>query len=138
MTNDQKIAVLERMRELLADPDRVVLDPLHYFEIEDGTVIECGVAEARLRSQNCRVCFCGAASMAAFELTADKNNVVEVDEQICDVVASKLNELDVPFEPAAVKAFGHSRVGYLTSALMQGRAVEVVDACLADLHSVAA
>lgn len=136
MTTDQKVAVLTRMRELLANPDRVVLDPTHYFEIENGTVREITWDEAHEKRETCRVCFCGAATIAAYEVSEDIDEDSDaLDEDIREVIHAKISDLDIPLDRDVSASFGRGRVAHLTSALKQGRAVEVIDACLADLHA---
>lgn len=120
MTTETKIKVLERMRELLSDPERVVLDPMHYFETPDGD--EADATARNALGLGCRVCFCGAASVAAFDVvgpgySADGWHKANAD--VREAIADKITALGI------------------TSALKQGRAVEVVDAVIADLRAEA-
>lgn len=140
MINTEKIAVLERMRELLADPARVVLDPEHYFETDiNGTTVAMSLDDALDRRGRCRVCFCGAATLAAIEI-ARPGEDEPLDEAVREILTAKISELEIPLDREVAIRFGwgYSPVSALTSALKQGRAVEVVDAVLADLRAAVA
>lgn len=139
-----KVRVLERMRELLADPARVVLDPLHCFEREvNGEVIMLDYDEALERRDSCRVCFCGAASLACFEILdrIELEDLFDSDEDVIrPLLRDKALDIGVTTSPEVRERWPldfESSMGVLTSALIQGRAVEVVDAALADLKGAA-
>lgn len=123
MTADQKIAVLERMRELLADPDRVVLDPDNLFEAADGTFAHYTVA---LDDSHCRACLIGSAYVAAGSRDLDDEGADWANE-IVELMDEKCATLGIPSRG----------VDLCTTALYEGRAVEVVDAVLADLRCAA-
>jgi hypothetical protein len=62
VTVDEKIGVLERMRELMSDPDRVVLDPENLYETPEGVSI-MGWQAAEI-VDTCRACFIGSVHLA--------------------------------------------------------------------------
>jgi hypothetical protein len=120
---------LARARDLLADPERVVLNPMHYLELGDGREYFDAIdVLAEGRRATCRVCMFGAAALAAFECGADERDVEAV-------LTAKAMQVGVEVEDAVDERWGDDPSRYLTSALIQGRAVEVCDAALADVRA---
>jgi hypothetical protein len=144
MTQSQMMAAVERARELLANPERVVLDPMHYVEIsKDGALCSAFVdvddlaAWAQEKRDSCRVCMYGAASIAAIECgLRDKYGKVD-DDTIATLLTEKAKAMGVPRDEEVARRYYDDTSIYLTSALMHGMAVQVCDAVLADLRKEA-
>jgi len=124
------LPALERARELLADPERIVLNPLHYVEIKhDGewveawTNVEDWEHMAQSRRDECRVCMWGAASLAAVECELH-------EEALREVLVEAAKTLNVPEDEDIWQRWEDAPSRYLTSALKHGMAIQVVDAAI--------
>ena len=106
MTAESQFEVLTYMRELLADPERVVLDPTSTYENAYGAVI---TYEDAVSDPHSRVCLYGSVWVAS------RPHSTVVRRQVGDLVS------------ITCEAHGFADEG---AAFAQGQAVKIVDACL--------
>ena len=148
------VNAIGRARQILSDPNRIVLDPMHYTEVGiDGEQCFFSFEEALEKRDSCRVCFMGACGLAAiesiaFETPEDCEWPAEcaetLEEHVAKLLTAKAVELGIPLNLKAIARWGNNPDNpgdpdnldasvVLTSALIAGRAVEVCDAVISDL-----
>lgn len=130
-------AAITQVREIITNPERVVLDPNHYAEIDhEGRRVALGFDEILAKREHCRVCFAGAAVIAASEHLehVDFSAGVHGFNPVIDLLTDHAQAIGVEVTGANLNSWGDGPVGVLTQAMIDDRAGEVCDHALAALE----